>query len=281
MFPLVDNLARFHKSMTRPVAPRDNSIARFEIKYLVDYRLLKPLRDFLHLFCVSDPYCIGDPPCYQVTSLYFDSAFGDLYMAKEHKTADRFKLRARAYGPSETSPMFLEIKRRHLDIIVKSRAAFKPGWGDLKEIILGDKYDPMMKESHKDDYLEFVRTLKAIDAKPTMRISYQRESFIGENDDYARATFDTNLKYMPTHDWEIVPATGKWQHLDSSTSTNHPCPAFVFELKCTEFMPTWMLEVIDRFSLNRCDFCKYANGMRLDSLYRGFSYSDASDNTTY
>ncbi len=267
--------------MTRPVAPRDNSLARFEIKYLVDIRLIDELRNFLLLFCKPDPYCRGTPPTYQVTSLYFDSAYGDLYMAKEHKARDRFKLRARSYGPSETSPMFLEIKRKHVETVVKSRAAFKPGWGDLNEIINGNRYDPMMRKGQEDDYLEFIRALKAIDAKPTMRIRYQRESFISENDGYARATFDTHLQYMPTREWSIIPEKGVWQSLDSGTSTGRDFPAFVLELKMTEDMPTWMMEVIERFSLIRCDFCKYANAMRLESLYRGHSYSDASDNTTY
>ncbi|MEZ5300589.1 MAG: hypothetical protein R3F11_08010 [Verrucomicrobiales bacterium] len=45
--------------------------------------------------------------------------------------------------------------------------------------------------------------------------------------------------------------------------------------------PKWMLELVERFNLQTTGFCKYATAWRLETLFRGFEYTDQSENTTY
>ena len=256
-------------------------LARYEMKYLVDVALLPELRAFVQLFCHPDPHARGDPPGYEVTTLQFDTAFGALHLMKEHKALNRFKLRARVYGAEEVSPLFLEIKRKNGDAIIKSRASIARRRGTLHEIVAGDRVPAGLDPRDRMAFLEFVRLVQQLDARPVMRVRYRRESFLSDNDGYGRVTFDTALRYMPTSEWRVTPEGGRWRRMDTALATQRPFPAFILELKSTWNQPTWMAELVERFNLTRCDFCKYSTAMRLESLHRGFSYSDASENTTY
>lgn len=256
-------------------------IARYEMKYLVDVALLPELREFVQIFCEPDEHCMGTPPEYEVTTLQFDTLFGNLCRMKEDKALNRFKLRARAYGPPRSSPLFLEIKRKIGDTVIKSRATIAPGWECVRDIINGGRVPAGLAGKSKPAFYEFIRLFRQIDAQPVMRVRYNRESWMSVNDGYARVTFDRALRYMPTRGWDVLPDDGRWRVMDSATATGRGYPGFILELKSTGQMPTWMDELIKRFNLVRCDFCKYATAMRLESLYRGFSYSDASENTTY
>jgi len=252
------------------------------MKYLVDVSLLTDIRDFVSLFCHEDPHTEGDPPEYTVTTLQFDNVFGDLNLMKENKALNRFKLRARAYGDRDlpAAPLSLEIKRRLNDVIVKSRATVKPGWSSLEEILFGNRMPDFLRDPDRLAFHEFMRLYQEIDAHPVMLVRYRRESWISDNDGYARVTFDREMRYHPQNRFDLDPVDS-WRTMDSLTAVQRPYPAFVLEIKSTGHLPTWMAELIERFNLVRCDFCKYATAMRLESLYRGHSYSDASENTTY
>ena len=90
----------------------EQHIARYEMKYVVDIRLMDAIRDFVMLFCKRDRHADPQTGQYTVSTLFFDSFRRDCYLANENKSANRFKLRARTYGTSATAPLFLEIQRR-------------------------------------------------------------------------------------------------------------------------------------------------------------------------
>jgi hypothetical protein len=119
-----------------------------------------------------------------------------------------------------------------------------------------------------------------MNARPVLRIRYDRESFISENDGYARVTFDRRLRYQPARDWRL-PGDGHWRSMDTSTAVGRDYPSFILELKCTADQPAWMAELMERFNLVRTDFCKFATATRLELLNRGIMFSDASENCTY
>ena len=52
-------------------------------------------------------------------------------------------------------------------------------------------------------------------------------------------------------------------------------------MKAMKDSPKWMLELVERFNLTTTGFCKYATAWRLETIQRGFQYSDQSENTTY
>src|SRR6476660_2884331 len=96
-------------------------IERYEHKFLIPERFVPESRSFALSTSHLDKYARPDG-CYTIRSLYFDTPSLDLYLANDREQARRFKSRVRMY-PGAKGPYFLELKRRFVDTIVKSRAA--------------------------------------------------------------------------------------------------------------------------------------------------------------
>lgn len=265
---------------------KDQIIERFEQKFVIHPRLVPPLREWMQPFVVPDPNGKGDIPEYVTTTLQLDTPHLDLALAKERKCFSRFKLRIRTYGthPKEHEPVFIEIKRKVGAVIIKSRSRMKRSqWRPT--CILNPATGPFLK-SPKDNnnYLEFCRIANAIGARPKMNIRYIRESYFGSNDDYARITFDRRVSYRPERNWhladESVAEWKYWRAIDTQVGLRTNYAGYIFELKAMRDTPTWMLELVRKFNLRNQGFCKYAVAVRLESLFRGATYADGSENTT-
>jgi len=131
------------------------------------------------------------------------------------------------------------------------------------------------------NYLQFLRLVQELGARPVMRIRYKRESYIGIHDQYARLTIDRKLQYQPTRSWNVTGMNGRWWSMDSSLAQNRPWSGVILELKMFRDAPLWMVDLTERFDLERVGFCKYFTAMRLESLFSGAMYSDASENCIY
>ena len=87
--------------------------SRYELKYMVDERTAKEVRDFVLNYLQPDQHT--DPLegfGYSVHSLYLDSQDLKLCRATVNGEKNRFKLRVRFYEDTADSPVFFEIKRR-------------------------------------------------------------------------------------------------------------------------------------------------------------------------
>ena len=266
---------------------KDQVIERFEQKYIVHPRLVPEIRKFIKPFCVPDPNGKGAVPEYSVTTLQLDNSQMDLALAKERKAYARFKLRIRTYGTKPEHPVFFELKRKINNVIVKSRAKMTLGeyYGGpyAGSIVIEPGLAPMLKTpKDNNNFLEYCRIVRKLNARPKMLIRYVRESYFGANDDYARVTFDRRVSYRPTKDWRIpVQDDGKlWRPMDTQTGLNRPFAGYIFELKAMSDSPRWMIELVERFNLNTTGFCKYATAWRLENIYRGNEYSAQSENVT-
>jgi hypothetical protein len=265
---------------------KDLIIERFEQKFILHPRLLAPTREFIRPFCIPDPNGRGEIPEYVVTTLQLDTPLMDLALAKERKCFARFKLRIRTYGLTAQpgGPIFLEVKRKVGQVIIKSRAKMKREQYHEK-IVTHPETAPMLKNP-KDNavLLEFCRIANEISARPKMLIRYIRESYFGANDDYARVTYDRRVSYRPTREWilpgEEIADWKHWRPMDQQIAFRRPYAGYIFELKSMRDTPTWMLECIERFNLLNTGFCKYATAWRLESLFRGFQYTLEGTNAT-
>ncbi len=269
-------------------AVKDQIIERFEQKYIVHPRLVPEIRAFIKPFCIPDPNGKGEFPEYMVTTLQLDTPTMDLALAKERKTFSRFKLRIRTYGTRPEHPVFFELKRKVNNVIIKSRTKMTLGQyysGPYPGYIVTHPYEAPLLSTPRDNnnFMEYCRIVRTLNARPKMLIRYIRESYFGANDDYARVTFDRRVCYRPTRRWELpVENDGKlWRPMDTQTALNRPFAGYIFELKAMRDAPKWMLEAVERFNLQTTGFCKYATAWRMESLYRGFAYSAQSENTTY
>ncbi len=255
---------------------------RHEAKYVVHPEQVAPIREFLRDYCIPDPNGTGPLPEYTVTTLQFDDPMLTLYHAKEEEALNRFKLRVRTYGTVRgTNKVYLEIKRKIKYVVAKSRATVPSKlWG--KSLLA--TYGPLINFkslAERECFYEFIRIMNEINAGPRCLIRYIRESYFGANDRYARVTFDKNIQYRPTREWDLWPQGGSWWQIDSELGMNRPFSGTILELKTYDEAPTWMVDLVKQFNLERTGFCKYASAMRLELLFGGAMYSESSETTHY
>lgn len=255
---------------------------RFEAKYIISRHLIEPIKEFIRPYCEMDRHCEAAGGSYFINTLQMDSPSLSLHYAKEWEASHRFKLRVRTYGnPTGDAPVFLEIKRKYFERVIKSRACipfheWKPGVLDkqVKELDIKS-----VKE--RTAFQEFVRLTREIDAKPLVYIRYNREAYTGIFDHYARITFDSKLCYQPVFDMYNWGGNGRFISMDSGLVRNRKESSVVLEIKCTEQVPTWMIELVQEFSLIRSGNCKYSTAIWMENLLTGKGEAPFADDFMY
>lgn len=257
-------------------------LERHEAKYIIHPDQMAAIREFIRPFCAPDENARDGKnglPEYLVTTLQLDSPNLALYYAKERESLSRFKLRVRTYGTDGTCPVFMEVKRKIKGIIVKSRATV-PAAKFSRELALNPTQRiPFRSAKEESNYMAFVRLAREIRAEPVVLVRYTRESYLGKYDNYSRLTFDRSLCYRPTRDWTLLPAGGHWWSMDSGMAFNRNFGGVILELKTFSDAPMWMVDMVERFDLVRVGFCKYFTAVRLEKLFTGGQFSEASENT--
>lgn len=259
-----------HINQLKDNADFSTELDRFEAKYIIPRQMVEPIKEFIKPYCVLDKHCTAAGGRYYINTLQYDSPSLALHRAKEWEAAYRFKLRVRTYGkPPGDAPVFLEIKRKYYDRIIKSRAC-----------IPFDAWKPGILKSHADDFnlksvkereafREFIRLYNEIGAEPKVFIRYCREAYTGIFDHYARITFDSQLCYQPATDPYNWGNNGRFISMDSGLVRNRKDSTLVLEVKCTEQVPTWMIELVQEFELIRCGNCKYSTAIWMENLMTG------------
>lgn len=244
---------------------------RYEAKYIIPRRLIPEIREFIRPFCQPDPHCKGDPPEYSITTLQLDSPSLALHRAKYDEALYRFKLRIRTYGEPGSAPVFLEVKKKFRQTIIKARCVL-PYHLYSADIFTKPVIDLPFK-GRKDElgFLEFRRLVHEIGAKPVLLIRYIREAYFGVMDHYARVSFDRNLQYQPTDLWTGFGKDRRWLCMDASSTQqkNNEFSGVVMELKTLSDAPQWMLDLVTEFDLVRTGNCKYSCALWMESLFRG------------
>ena len=116
--------------------------------------------------------------------------------------------------------------------------------------------------------------MHAYNAEPKILTQYRRKAYFSECEDYARVTFDIELKYMAETGFLLTPDKHEMRACDLVTNFDPGC-SVVLELKCyTTQVPLWMIDLIRKFGLQRRSFSKYVIGIKeLFGLHR---YADMS-----
>jgi SPX domain protein involved in polyphosphate accumulation len=236
----------------------DEIIERYEFKYLVPERLVPEIRATALTTSKIDRYADSDGT-YLIRSLYFDTPRFDLYWANDREQGDRYKMRARVY-PGKKSPVFLEVKRRVKDVIIKTRAPV-PADAWLDVIAGREGALSALSPSVRTGSINFIKRVHRHHLNPVALIEYEREAYVSEVDSYARLTFDRKITVQPRDrlDFEAIP--GRWRAVDHVMKTQTPEPVCVLELKFERRPPSWMAAFVKRLGLNRYSFSKYCYGV--------------------
>jgi hypothetical protein len=225
---------------------------RYEIKYIVPESITYAVRSFVSSHLALDEFASQSKDCsYRIQSIYLDS--DDLYTYHAFRQGDRnrFKLRIRFYDENPESPAFLELKRRHKEIIQKTRCTVSKA--ALMDVLAGDTRS--LKTKDLPSHAGFYQKMHQISASPRAKVSYYREAWQSRDDNAVRVTIDREVCAEPCFDLNMVVAMV------------NPVLVFgrnaVIELKFTNRAPNWILELIRMFNLVQTGGPKYAGGIRL------------------
>jgi SPX domain protein involved in polyphosphate accumulation len=233
-------------------------IERYEYKYLIPDSVVPAIRATVRTTSKIDRYS-GPDGTYRIRSLYFDTDHYDLYWANDREQPDRFKLRARTY-PGKESPVFLEVKRRVLDVIVKSRAPVPAA--SWREVLAGNDSALAALPPHvRANALKFLAPYHRHHMRPVLLVEYEREAYISEIDSYARLTFDRKIAVQEQNKLDLDAVPTRWRVIDHRAQTRTEEPVCVLEMKFERRPPRWMVALVQRLDLIRYSFSKYCYGV--------------------
>ncbi|MBR0464218.1 MAG: polyphosphate polymerase domain-containing protein [Clostridia bacterium] len=229
---------------------------RYELKYLLDARQTAFLKQRLEGHMKLDQYGRTS-----IASLYYDTPDYRLIRASMEKPLFKEKIRLRSYGlASESSPVYLELKRKADGIVYKRRVqttlprveAFFSGHGD---ICAGGQINREITY-FRDYYGELT---------PSCLIIYDREAYY-EPDGDLRLTIDFNPRYRMQR-----------LNLTSSMLGTHlrPQGGTILEIKVQEAMPLWLTHILDEGGIRKASFSKYGEAFRREMTEATAAYSIA------
>lgn len=237
----------------------ETPIDRYEYKYRIAPAMLPEIRRRVRQACEPDPKARA--ASYLVATLYFDSPRRALYRQGLNQAWKRLKLRVRRYV---SGPYFLEVKRRHKRLVMKSRVAIEPQWwpGILVDPTLLHRCGLSALDRGRAEF--FIGWYLRFHAAPVVVVRYRREAYVSRLDRYARVTVDTRLEARPALGYEIpIADDAGWIPLDDPATSGLPVSGAILELKSTADVPLWMTDMARDLGLRTRGFSKYGRGLEV------------------
>jgi len=229
---------------------------RFELKYLVDEHTALGIRNYVGAMLALDEASQDKPNnSYRVNSIYLDSARLTTFWHWVNADRNRFKLRLRFYDEKPTTPVFLEIKQRLNNCILKQRCGVHKR---AVPMILNGLFPPdeliLSRDAKGRSALEnFIRMTAQLSARPKALVTYAREAYIDPDNVGVRVTMDREVRIAPRHS------------ADFSLDLDHFEQPFgdrvILELKFTNRFPNWFADLVRLFGLTRSAAAKYCEGV--------------------
>ena len=237
-------------------------LERYELKYHIPFELVDDISRYVEIFCELDPYSSREPDnFYKVNNIYLDSP-NFLFLQRRLSGMDhRFNLRMRSYGDNPVFPYFSEVKHKSCGVVKKNRAKiYEDNWQQIYEHGLFGLEDGTILDDKNDYKAHFLRLSQVYNATPKVFTQYRRKAYASVIDDYARVTFDRDLRFERRETFDLTPIEENLTHYDNplnfTESTN-----VILELKCTTQVPKWFVDMIKIFNLERSSFSKYVTGV--------------------
>ncbi|MBL8751215.1 MAG: polyphosphate polymerase domain-containing protein [Planctomycetes bacterium] len=220
---------------------------RYECKFVVPEAVAARVLRRVGAWIEPDPHAASMPDhTYGIASLYLDDETNSLCRETREGRLDRRKLRVRSYGDG---PLFLEVKSRRDRVVRKLRC---PIPAETLPRVLAGETDGIhdLSAGRRNALHEFVRLVLLHRAVPRIVVRYDRQAYVGIDDDRHRVTFDRRLCAMPE-------SVARVQMHDPAYVTI-PTGGVILELKFSDRCPPWMLDTIRELQLARRSFSKYA-----------------------
>ncbi len=236
---------------------------RREIKYIIPEETAIAVRSYLSSYLDPDENAAGKiDNAYDVQTLYLDSNQLMTYQAAANGWRNRFKLRIRYYDDDPASPVFFEIKRRINEGIVKQRARVRRE--AVRSLLVGATPTPehlfSWNPQQWSDLLDFWQLVERLQAAPRLHNAYLREAYVSGGKGEVRVTLDRKVRVEPEFSGDL------------SSNFKKPVEIFsgvvILELKFTERMPTWLIEMVRGFDLKSSGAAKYGDGVEMLGAHR-------------
>lgn len=239
----------------------DLVFCRHEIKFLIPPSLLEPISEYVEMYCDLDPYSQKSPDKhYMINNLYFDTDGFEFLNRKRQDVPNRFNVRARSYGESPKPPYFLEVKQKINAMTRKIRAkVYDESWDEFLKNGVPDHVLETYGEQERNNLSTFVHVVQSFRAEPKVLTQYRRKAYASHIDEYARVTFDRDLRYIATNEHNLHPPMKDMNFYDDPIIYGLDEESkIVLELKSNKEVPYWMIDLIRIFDLQQTGFSKYA-----------------------
>jgi len=228
---------------------------RFEWKYIIDKAKMDQIIGDLSSHMQLDPYApeLNDSPnlsYYVVRSVYMENSALSTYHEKKSGIDYRRKLRIRSYKEhvNENEKVFLEIKRKKGDVILKDRMQIS--YNDCRNMHNHEDIRKLLPNKNNLVLQEYVWLYNRSCMKPYLNITYKRIPYVGKIRKKFRITFDYDILAELTNG-----------HINFSNNSNKKNSQVVMEVKYNGTLPIWFYHLIKKHNLSRSSFSKYCYGI--------------------
>ncbi|MCG8460386.1 MAG: polyphosphate polymerase domain-containing protein [Holophagales bacterium] len=267
-----------------------SSAGRIELKYWIGWRQREAILRLWRPYLVPAPYT-NEYGIYPIMSLYYDSPSLIFFDEKLEGEKLRNKIRLRGYGYRwrSLSPLFLEIKRKVNERIIKYRKKydrfhpdlFVPESWDLDGGVVdgdgapgsgggaagsgrGEGEAAGLAERDRRDLAQIAALVHRYRLRPAVQILYQREAYESPFFPSLRIAFDSQV--VALHPGQEVRA-GVFEEHGGHRITGDL--EFVFEIKSSGGLPGWVMDGIRLGQVTQRAISKYCMGIeKLDLHHR-------------
>lgn len=231
---------------------------RYELKYFVTPAEMQQVRDLTRPFMRPDDFAAGrEENQYTVRSIYFDTPNLRFYYEKEAGLKNRKKLRLRTYNQRDShSVSALEIKRKYGRTIFKERVLLPLDQGQsllTEGSALLERLELSAASRHTLE--RFVFLLNVLRLRSTVLVTYEREAYVGRDDQRVRVTLDKHVRSMIRPELDEIHSERGLRHLTDRRQ--------ILELKFDRVMPRWLRTVTSMLSRSHQPISKYCRGIDL------------------
>lgn len=220
---------------------------RYEIKYLMSKEQTEFLKKQLIGHMELDQYGLTS-----IASLYYDTPDYRLIRLSQEKPLFKEKIRLRSYGiATESSPVFLELKRKAYGIVYKRRV--QTTIPNVKKFL--DKQGNICADGQIAREITYFRDYYD-NLVPACLIIYDRNAYYEPGGDL-RLTIDYNPRYRV----ENINLTTNMEGISLL-----PDGYAILEVKVQQAMPLWLTKILDDGHIYKSTFSKYGEAYKQQAL---------------
>lgn len=176
-----------------------------------------------------------------IRNIYYDTPNYELIRRSIDKPKYKEKLRLRGYGEiQDDSDVFLEIKKKYQGVVYKRRTQL--ALIQAREYLESGSITKKNQIMNEIDYF-----IKFYHPKPKVYLAYDREAFVGNEDENLRITIDRNIRSR-SHRLELS-YDGECRMLNPGE--------YLMEIKVKEAYPIWLADLLGQLKIYPTSFSKY------------------------